>query len=51
VFVTTGGLFEVKSGQQKLTSSASINPPALALPDCSAKQGQAAYDGSAKVIL
>ncbi|MCX5466719.1 type VI secretion system Vgr family protein [Acinetobacter nematophilus] len=51
VFVTTGGLFEVKSGQQKLTSSASINPPAADLPDCSAKQGQAAHDGSAKVIL
>ena len=51
VFSTTGGLFEVKSGQQKLTSPASINPPALDLPDCSAKQGQAAQNGSAKVIL
>ncbi|WP_151798128.1 type VI secretion system Vgr family protein [Acinetobacter bereziniae] len=51
VFATTGGLFEVKSGQQKLTSSASINPPSLDLPDCSAKQGHAAQNGSAKAIL
>jgi type VI secretion system secreted protein VgrG len=51
VFATTGGLFEVKSGQQKLTSSASINPPATDLPDCSAKQGHAAQNGSAKVNL
>ncbi|MBJ9953073.1 MULTISPECIES: type VI secretion system Vgr family protein [unclassified Acinetobacter] len=51
VFATTGGLFEVKSGQQKLTSPASVNPPALDLPNCSTKQGQAAQDGSAKVIL
>jgi type VI secretion system secreted protein VgrG len=51
VFATTGGLFEVKSGQQKLTSPASVNAPALDLPACSAKQSHAAQNGSAKVIL
>ncbi len=51
IFPTTGGKFESKAGQHKLTSPASVNPPALNLPDCSAKQGQAAQNGSAKVIL
>ncbi|WP_035271051.1 DUF2345 domain-containing protein, partial [Acinetobacter sp. Ver3] len=51
VFPTTGGKFEAKAGQHKFTSPASVNLPALNLPDCSAKQGQAAELGSAKVIL
>ncbi|MDM1771975.1 DUF2345 domain-containing protein, partial [Acinetobacter indicus] len=51
IFPTTGGKFEVKAGQHKFMPPASINPPAIDLPDCSAKQGQAAELGSAKVIL
>ncbi len=51
VFPTTGAKFEAKAGQHIFTSPASVNTPALDLPDCSAKQGQAAQNGSAKVIL
>nr|WP_174506488.1 type VI secretion system Vgr family protein [Acinetobacter sp. Marseille-Q1620] len=51
IFPTTGGKFESKAGQHVFTSPASVNPPAINLPDCSAKQGQAAQNGSAKVDL
>ncbi|NAR84863.1 type VI secretion system tip protein VgrG [Acinetobacter haemolyticus] len=51
VFPTTGGKFEVKAGQHLLKSGASVSVPAIDLPDCSAKQADAAKSGSAKVIL
>ncbi|QXA09503.1 type VI secretion system tip protein VgrG [Acinetobacter pittii] len=51
IFPVTGGKFEVKAGQHLFMGGSSINPPALDLPDCSAKQTQAAQNGSAKVDL
>ncbi|PPC04491.1 type VI secretion system protein [Acinetobacter pittii] len=51
IFPVTGGKLEVKAGQHLFMGGSSINPPALDLPDCSAKQTQAAQNGSAKVIL
>ncbi|QWZ59795.1 type VI secretion system tip protein VgrG [Acinetobacter pittii] len=51
IFPVTGGKLEVKAGQHLFMGSSSINPPALDLPDCSAKQTQAAQNGSAKVDL
>ncbi|MCU0189211.1 DUF2345 domain-containing protein, partial [Citrobacter freundii] len=50
IFPVTGGKLEVKAGHLFMGGS-SINPPALDLPDCSAKQAQAAQNGSAKVDL
>jgi len=51
IFPVTGGKLEVKAGQHLFMGGSSINPPALDLPDCSAKQSDAAKNGSAKVIL
>ncbi|MCG9516276.1 type VI secretion system tip protein VgrG [Acinetobacter pittii] len=51
IFPVTGGKLEVKAGQHLFMGGSSINPPALDLPDCSAKQAQAAQNGSAKVDL
>ncbi|USA47902.1 type VI secretion system tip protein VgrG [Acinetobacter sp. C26M] len=51
IFPTTGGKFEVKAGQHLFMGGASVNVPAIDLPDCSAKQADAAKNGSAKVIL
>ncbi|MCU4344440.1 type VI secretion system Vgr family protein [Acinetobacter pittii] len=51
IFPVTGGKLEVKAGQHLFMGGSSINPPALDLPDCSAKQTQAAQNGSAKVDL
>ncbi|ENX14401.1 hypothetical protein F895_02356 [Acinetobacter sp. CIP 64.2] len=51
IFPTTGGKFEVKAGQHLFMGGASVNVPAIDLPDCSAKQTQAAQNGSAKVDL
>jgi len=51
IFPVTGGKLEVKAGQHLFMGSSSINPPALDLSDCSAKQTQAAQNGSAKVDL
>lgn len=51
IFSTTGGKFEVKAGQHLFMGSASVNVPAIDLPDCSAKQTQAVQNGSAKVDL
>jgi len=51
IFPVTGGKLEVKAGQHLFMGASSINPPALDLPDCSAKQTQAAQNGSAKVDL
>ena len=51
IFPVTGGKFEVKAGQHLFMGSASVNVPAIDLPDCSAKQTQAAQNGSAKVDL
>ncbi|WP_217487716.1 type VI secretion system Vgr family protein [Acinetobacter oleivorans] len=51
IFPVTGGKLEVKAGQHLFMGASSINPPALDLPDCSAKQAQAAQNGSAKVDL
>ncbi|UGQ28582.1 type VI secretion system Vgr family protein [Acinetobacter calcoaceticus] len=51
IFPVTGGKLEVKAGQHLFMGGGSINPPALDLPDCSAKQAQAAQNGSAKVDL
>ncbi len=51
IFPITGGKLEVKAGQHLFMGGGSINPPALDLPDCSAKQAQAAQNGSAKVDL
>ncbi|KHN66862.1 type VI secretion system protein [Acinetobacter calcoaceticus] len=51
IFPITGGKLEVKAGQHLFMGASSINPPALDLPDCSAKQAQAAQNGSAKVDL
>ncbi|MFL0037279.1 type VI secretion system tip protein VgrG, partial [Acinetobacter baumannii] len=51
IFPVTGGKLEVKAGQHLFRGGSSINPPALDLPDCSAKQTQAAQNGSAKVDL
>ncbi|RLZ08907.1 type VI secretion system tip protein VgrG [Acinetobacter sp. 2JN-4] len=51
IFPTMGGKFEVKAGQHLFKSGASVSTPAIDLPDCSAKQTQAAQNGSAKVDL
>ncbi|ENW94504.1 type VI secretion system Vgr family protein [Acinetobacter sp. NIPH 298] len=51
IFPTTSGKFEVKAGQHLFKSGASVSTPAIDLPDCSAKQTQAAQNGSAKVDL
>ncbi|MCE6629707.1 type VI secretion system tip protein VgrG [Acinetobacter pittii] len=51
IFPVTGGKLEVKAGQHLFMGGSSINSPALDLPDCSAKQTQAAQNGSAKVDL
>ncbi len=51
IFPVTGGKLEVKAGQHLFMGGSSINPPALDLPECSAKQTQAAQNGSAKVDL
>ncbi|MEB6666582.1 type VI secretion system tip protein VgrG [Acinetobacter vivianii] len=51
IFPITGGKFEVKAGQHLFMGGASVNVPAIDLPDCSAKQTQAAQNGSAKVDL
>ncbi|MQZ30040.1 type VI secretion system tip protein VgrG [Acinetobacter haemolyticus] len=51
IFPTTGGKFEAKAGQHLLKSGASVSVPAIDLPDCSAKQTQAAQSGAAKVDL
>ncbi|ENX33801.1 hypothetical protein F889_02464 [Acinetobacter colistiniresistens] len=51
IFPITGGKFEVKAGQHLFMGGASVNVPAIDLPDCSAKQTDAAKNGSAKVIL
>jgi type VI secretion system secreted protein VgrG len=51
IFSTTAGKFESKAGQHQFLGSASVNVPAIDLPDCSAKQTQAAQNGSAKVDL
>ncbi|MGN2483073.1 type VI secretion system Vgr family protein [Acinetobacter calcoaceticus] len=51
IFPVTGGKLDVKAGQHLFMGGSSINPPALDLPDCSAKQAQAAQNGSAKVDL
>ncbi|ENV72846.1 hypothetical protein F946_02326 [Acinetobacter johnsonii ANC 3681] len=51
IFPVTGGKFEVKAGQHLFMGGASVNVPAIDLPDCSAKQTQAAQNGSAKVDL
>jgi len=51
IFPVTGGKLEMKAGQHLFMGGSSINPPALDLPDCSAKQSDAAKNGSAKVIL
>ena len=51
VLPTTAGKFESKAGQHQFLGSASVNVPAIDLPDCSAKQTQAAQNGSAKVDL
>ncbi len=51
VFFTTNMTFLCKAGQHVFTSAAAVNPPAIDLPDCSAKQTQAAQNGSAKVEL
>ncbi|KRJ19138.1 type VI secretion system protein [Acinetobacter pittii] len=51
IFPVTGGKLEVKAGQHLFMGGSSINPPALDSPDCSAKQTQAAQNGSAKVDL
>nr|WP_314523477.1 type VI secretion system Vgr family protein [uncultured Acinetobacter sp.] len=51
IFPTTGGKFEVKAGQHLFMGGGSVNVPAIDLPDCSAKQTQAAQNGSAKVDL
>ena len=51
IFPVTGGKFEVKAGQHLFMGSTSVNVPAIDLPDCSAKQADAAKNGSAKVML
>ncbi len=51
IFPTTSGKFEVKAGQHVFTGAGSVDVPAIDLPDCSAKQTQAAQNGSAKVDL
>ncbi len=51
IFPTTGGKFEAKAGQHLLKSGAAVSVPAIDLPDCSAKQTQAAQSGAAKVDL
>ncbi|ENX41822.1 type VI secretion system Vgr family protein [Acinetobacter sp. NIPH 2100] len=51
ILPTTGGKFEVKAGQHLFMGGGSVNVPAIDLPDCSAKQTDAAKNGSAKVIL
>uniref|UniRef100_UPI00057098C4 type VI secretion system Vgr family protein n=1 Tax=Acinetobacter sp. A47 TaxID=1561217 RepID=UPI00057098C4 len=51
IFPVTSGKFEVKAGQHLFMGGASVNVPAIDLPDCSAKQTQAAQNGSAKVDL
>ncbi|MNR86389.1 hypothetical protein D3C72_172390 [compost metagenome] len=51
IFSTTAGKFESKAGQHLFMGSATVNMPAIDLPDCSAKQTQAAQNGSAKVDL
>jgi type VI secretion system secreted protein VgrG len=49
VLPTTAGKFESKAGSICLWGV--VNVPAIDLPDCSAKQTQAAQNGSAKVDL
>ncbi|MBP2545881.1 type VI secretion system Vgr family protein [Acinetobacter guillouiae] len=51
VFSTTGGLFEVKSGQQKFTSGAKINSDIPQLPICEMRVSGAAAKGDASVEL
>ena len=51
VFATTGGLFEVKSGQQKFTSGAKINSDIPQLPICEMRVSGAAAKGDASVEL
>ncbi|MFV5367670.1 type VI secretion system Vgr family protein [Acinetobacter junii] len=51
IFPITGGKFEVKAGQHLFMGGATVDIPAINLPDCSAKQADAAKNGSAKVIL
>jgi type VI secretion system secreted protein VgrG len=41
----------VKAGQHVFTGASSVDVPAIDLPDCSAKQADAAKNGSAKVML
>ncbi|MFW1851368.1 type VI secretion system Vgr family protein [Acinetobacter guillouiae] len=51
VFSTTGGLFQVKSGQQKFTSGAKINSDIPQLPICEMRVSGAAAKGDASVEL
>jgi len=51
IFPITGGKFKAKAGQHLFMGAASVSVPAIDLPDCSAKQTQAAQNGSAKVDL
>ncbi|MDA3440876.1 DUF2345 domain-containing protein, partial [Acinetobacter bereziniae] len=51
VFATTGGLFEVKSGQQKFTSGAKVSSEIPQLPICEMRVSGAAAKGDASVEL
>ena len=51
VFSTTGGLFQVKSVQQKFTSGAKINSDIPQLPICEMRVSGAAAKGDASVEL
>ncbi|MDI1221726.1 type VI secretion system Vgr family protein, partial [Acinetobacter sp.] len=51
VFSTTGGLFQVKSGQQKFTSGAKINSDIPQLPICEMRVSGTAAKGDASVEL
>ena len=51
VFATTGGLFEVKSGQQKFTGGAKVSSEIPQLPICEMRVSGAAAKGDASVEL